>query len=208
MKFNPPPNWPASPEGFTPAPDWVPDPSLPAPPPGWQLWVEDDVVLPGEATDAARHHRQAILSFWVGVGVLLATAIATRFASSIGVLWWGGLLVGASSLIRSVITYRASRKDGAPSLSGAAKGLAVAGLVVALGAGAYSASEMVANETLNTAVGSCWHVTSEDEAVAVSCGDEHEYKAVAEVGSDAECTEDQAVVEADDADKVLCLVED
>src|SRR6187431_799402 len=52
MKFNPPPNWPTPPEGFVPEPGWTPDPTLPAPPPGWQLWVEDDVLLPGETTEA------------------------------------------------------------------------------------------------------------------------------------------------------------
>jgi len=58
---------------------------------------------------------------------------------------------------------------------------------------------------LNTEVGSCWHVTSDDEAVAVSCDDAHELKAVAEVDSEAECTEDQAVIQAEDSDRVLCL---
>ncbi|HEX6525307.1 MAG TPA: DUF4190 domain-containing protein [Streptosporangiaceae bacterium] len=39
MRFNPPPGWPAPPEGFAPGPGWQPDPSWPPPPPGWQLWV-------------------------------------------------------------------------------------------------------------------------------------------------------------------------
>jgi hypothetical protein len=43
LRYNPPPGWPAAPEGFAPAPGWRPDPSWPAPPPGWQLWVSDDV---------------------------------------------------------------------------------------------------------------------------------------------------------------------
>jgi hypothetical protein len=41
MRFNPPPNWPPSPPGWTPPPGWEPDPSWPPPPPGWQLWVSD-----------------------------------------------------------------------------------------------------------------------------------------------------------------------
>ena len=208
MKFNPPPNWPASPEGFKPAPDWVPDPSLPAPPPGWQLWVDDDVALPGESTEGQRHHRQALLSFGIGVAFFVATGIATAFASTTGVIWWGGLLVGASSMVRAVVAYRASRKDGAPSLSGTARSLAAVGLVVALGAGVYSVNEIVKSETLNTAVGSCWHVTSEDEVVVVSCDDEHELKAVSEVDSELECAEDQAALAADDDSKVLCVVLD
>jgi hypothetical protein len=47
LRFNPPPGWPAAPEGFTPEPGWQPDPSWP-PPPGWQLWVLDDQP-PGQA---------------------------------------------------------------------------------------------------------------------------------------------------------------
>lgn len=48
-RFNPPPNWPAPPAGWTPPPDWRPDPSWPPPPAGWQLWVADtepDAPLP------------------------------------------------------------------------------------------------------------------------------------------------------------------
>ena len=42
MKFNPPPNWPQTPAGWTPPPGWEPDPSWPAPPFGWPLWVAED----------------------------------------------------------------------------------------------------------------------------------------------------------------------
>jgi hypothetical protein len=41
MRFNPPPNWPSAPPGWTPPADWRPDPSWPPLPPGWQLWVPD-----------------------------------------------------------------------------------------------------------------------------------------------------------------------
>ncbi|WP_319448216.1 MULTISPECIES: hypothetical protein [unclassified Mycobacterium] len=41
MRFNPPPNWPPSPPGWTPPPGWRPDPSWPPPPPGWQLWASE-----------------------------------------------------------------------------------------------------------------------------------------------------------------------
>lgn len=47
MRFNPPPGWPAPPEGWTPPPGWNSDPSWPDPPPGWQLW------LPAESEPAA-----------------------------------------------------------------------------------------------------------------------------------------------------------
>ena len=41
MRFNPPPNWPPAPPGWTPPPDWRPDPAWPPLPPGWQLWVPE-----------------------------------------------------------------------------------------------------------------------------------------------------------------------
>lgn len=37
--FNPPPGWPAQPEGWQPPPGWSPDPSWPRPPADWQFWV-------------------------------------------------------------------------------------------------------------------------------------------------------------------------
>lgn len=40
MRYNPPPNWPAAPQGWTPPPGWQPDPSWPLPPLGWQLWTD------------------------------------------------------------------------------------------------------------------------------------------------------------------------
>jgi hypothetical protein len=42
-RFNPPPNWPDVPLGWTPPPGWQPPADWPAPPPSWQLWtVEPD----------------------------------------------------------------------------------------------------------------------------------------------------------------------
>jgi hypothetical protein len=38
-RFNPPPNWPIPPQGWSPPPGWQPDPTWPPPPPGWQLWL-------------------------------------------------------------------------------------------------------------------------------------------------------------------------
>jgi hypothetical protein len=38
-RFNPPPDWPEPPLGWTPQPGWQPDPSWPPAPPGWQFWV-------------------------------------------------------------------------------------------------------------------------------------------------------------------------
>lgn len=38
-RFNPPPNWPPAPEGWTPPPGWQPDPAWGPPPPDWPVWV-------------------------------------------------------------------------------------------------------------------------------------------------------------------------
>lgn len=40
--FNPPPNWPQVPAGWTPEPGWRPPADWPEPPPSWQLWVPDE----------------------------------------------------------------------------------------------------------------------------------------------------------------------
>jgi hypothetical protein len=41
MRFNPPPNWPPTPRGWTPPPGWEPDPEWGPPPVGWPLWLEN-----------------------------------------------------------------------------------------------------------------------------------------------------------------------
>lgn len=41
LRFNPPPNWPAPPEGFEPPAGWQPDPAWGPAPEGWQIWVDD-----------------------------------------------------------------------------------------------------------------------------------------------------------------------
>ena len=40
LRFNPPPNWPAPPEGFVPPPGWQPDPAWGPAPEGWQVWID------------------------------------------------------------------------------------------------------------------------------------------------------------------------
>ena len=55
MKFNPPPNWPKLPDGWSPPPGWQPDPSWPQPPWGWPLWVEDDEPTVSMSPSLAEH---------------------------------------------------------------------------------------------------------------------------------------------------------
>jgi hypothetical protein len=52
-RFNPPPGWPAVPDGWAPPPEWQPDPAWPAPPAGWQLWVDETPTSSHRATDSA-----------------------------------------------------------------------------------------------------------------------------------------------------------
>jgi hypothetical protein len=69
MRFNPPPNWPPSPPGWTPPPGWQPDPSWPPPPPGWQLWVSEDPVR------STRRRNGLIIGAVVAVLALAAAAV-------------------------------------------------------------------------------------------------------------------------------------
>lgn len=62
LRWVPPPNWPALPEGFRPHPGWEPDPSWPAPPAGWRFW-------------------QRPADQGVGKKALLAVGVATVLAS-------------------------------------------------------------------------------------------------------------------------------
>jgi len=208
LKFNPPPNWPAPPAGFTPEPGWTPDPSLPAPPPGWQLWVEDHVTLPGETTEGTRHYKQAITSFWVGIAFFLGGAISTIVTahSTTGFYWYGGMIFGVIALVRAFTAYRAARKDGAPSLSGLAKTVAIVGLVAVVGSGVTAAAAFIETESLSETAGSCWHADDDGMAVVVSCDDTHEFKAVSEVTDAAQCPSDLYL--EGDGDSVLCLEED
>jgi hypothetical protein len=49
MRFNPPPNWPKPPAGWSPPPGWAPDSAWPSPPDGWHLWLPDEDTAAPEA---------------------------------------------------------------------------------------------------------------------------------------------------------------
>jgi hypothetical protein len=72
MRFNPPPNWPPSPPGWTPPPGWQPDPSWPPPPPGWQLWVSE-----GSSPGSSRRKNGLIIGGLVAALLLVAGAVIT-----------------------------------------------------------------------------------------------------------------------------------
>ena len=52
LRFNPPPNWPAPPEGFEPPAGWQPDPAWGPAPEGWQIWVDDSAASAASAAGA------------------------------------------------------------------------------------------------------------------------------------------------------------
>ncbi|WP_103062784.1 hypothetical protein [Actinomyces qiguomingii] len=62
LRFNPPPNWPAPPEGFNPPAGWQPDPAWGPAPEGWQLWVEDSA--PGAPANSAPQTGSAADAGW------------------------------------------------------------------------------------------------------------------------------------------------
>ena len=66
-RYNPPPNWPDQPAGWTPPPDWEPDPSWGPPPYGWQLWLEDSPA----SRSIPRRHLIVVVGFVIGIGALL-----------------------------------------------------------------------------------------------------------------------------------------
>ena len=83
MRFNPPPNWPQPPAGWSPPADWEPDPSWPQPPFGWPLWIAEDefVISPSRATASRAQSTQPwhqrtlfivlLLIFFFPVGLVL-----------------------------------------------------------------------------------------------------------------------------------------
>lgn len=83
MRFNPPPNWPQLPPGWSPPPGWQPDRSWPQPPPGWRLWVDEDEFVisphrtaawPAQPTQAWHQRTVSVvlfLVFFFPVGLVL-----------------------------------------------------------------------------------------------------------------------------------------
>lgn len=84
MRFNPPPNWPRLPDGWSPPPDWRPDPSWPQPPWGWPLWVEEDetFISPRKTFEA----RPTTLP-WYRRTVTVVLALILFFPVGLVLLW-------------------------------------------------------------------------------------------------------------------------
>jgi len=86
MRFNPPPNWPPSPAGWTPPAGWSPDPSWGPTPAGWQLWVDDTSPTPSRGPK--RRGRWivptavGVVALLVGIGIGNTSKTKTTTASS------------------------------------------------------------------------------------------------------------------------------
>jgi HNH endonuclease len=65
-QFNPPPNWPQPPAGWSLAPGWQPDPSWPPAPSGWQLWVP---IPPSRGAAGERNSRTVPQDVKIAVSV-------------------------------------------------------------------------------------------------------------------------------------------
>ncbi len=71
-RFNAPPNWPKTPQGWTPPANWKPDPAWGEPPHGWQLWVEDE---PKKKSWVGRH--KVLTTLGIIVAFIIVIAVAT-----------------------------------------------------------------------------------------------------------------------------------
>jgi hypothetical protein len=66
IRFNPPPDWPAPPLGWSPPQGWQPDPSWPPAPKGWRFWINDPAPGVGEPTKhAPRRVRRRRINAWI-----------------------------------------------------------------------------------------------------------------------------------------------
>jgi hypothetical protein len=201
MRYNPPPSWPTPPAGWTPPEGWQPDPSWPEPPPGWQLWLPDEEVTGGGWPP---------VEVWIGFAVFLAGAVSLIVSSGAngGFIWTGGLIVGVVMVVRGLLRQRAASGTTRAPLAGVAKGAVAVAAVVAIGVGGYAATRFVEAESLTATAGSCWN-EDDGQALLVPCGGAHQFKAVSEVATDADCPATTiASIDSDHAGRVLCIVED
>ena len=99
-RFNPPPDWPPAPPGWSPPAGWRPPPGWPPVPTGWALWIEVD-----SPSAVATGHRtwQPGRRLVITSGAVLLTAALGLLAGVSGALVLGGIaaaLAGFIGLIR------------------------------------------------------------------------------------------------------------
>ena len=68
--WNPPPNWPPAPAGWTPQPGFMPDPAWGPAPTGWPLWIDQSaqVTSAPEATYQGPARNAHGLVYWLLAG--------------------------------------------------------------------------------------------------------------------------------------------
>jgi len=185
-------------------------PAAPASPAGWGA-PSQGPTLAGES-DGATDRRRAFIQFGIAIALVVVGLVTTFAASGSGggIIWTGAFLVAAGLLVRAVVSYRASVRSGASSVTRDRPLLAGAALVVA----ACLVAGVVAISTINesdkdahasTGVGSCWKEGSGDMLTPVDCTHDHAYVGSKVVDDEAQC-DDQAVgtVTSDDH-RLLCL---
>lgn len=133
-RYNPPPNWPQPPPGWTPPPGWQPDPAWGPPPDGHQFWLHElDSHLDGmdDQTASVPAHPAApdgTESLGNGLAITaLILAVVSLFLSWVPIInngiFFTALLALAMGIPALVIL---------PSRRAAARAMAFASIVVAV----------------------------------------------------------------------------
>ena len=116
MRFNPPPNWPQAPAGWSPPPGWEPDPSWPQPPPGWRLWITDDdfVISPYGASASQARSTQP----WYRRTVSVVLLLIFFFPAGLVLLWlrpdWSVRRRGIITAIAGIVVIIAAASPNPP----------------------------------------------------------------------------------------------
>lgn len=111
LRFNPPPNWPPLPTGWTPPPGWRPEPAWGPAPYGWPLWVSPTVPVD---PPAHRRRHEAVLA---AVLVMLVSGLvmglsATRAPAGAGARPVAERAVPAQEPVRPTAAARARPAGG------------------------------------------------------------------------------------------------
>lgn len=156
--------------------------------------------------------RRALAWFAIGDATFVLgclTAIAASNSDSGGVIWTGGMLVGAIMFWRSFHLYRAVRPAGVPT-TGVGRAVVATGAAacLALGIGALNAMGTPAPTPPATDAGSCWSDTGGGHVSPVPCQSEHDYRVTSVVSDSSLCPqESQSYVELSPL-RLGCLVDD
>ena len=128
LRFNPPPGWPAVPNGWVPGPDWRPDPSWPPAPEGWQWMVTVPDPVPQTDSDIpAATLTSTPTSEWFNGRLIPATTEGSLFgqkskSAKKSVFWSPKVLVPIAAVVLAlglVGAYEGSQWAGLQSGSGA-----------------------------------------------------------------------------------------